>query len=150
MEDFQALFSDFLARRGMKFTEPRRQILEAVFALHEHFNAEQLYDKVRKLSAEVSLATVYRTLPLLVEAGLIQLSLRFSSRDVYEHIFGHPRHVHWVCSNCGSVQETELDSFSQAWRKPPPGCSFKPLRSASRCTASAGSADRMRMSFTKP
>lgn len=114
MEDFQALFSDFLARRGMKFTEPRRQILEAVFALHEHFNAEQLYDKVRKLSAEVSLATVYRTLPLLVEAGLIQLSLHFSSRDVYEHIFGHPRHVHWVCSNCGSVQETELDSFSQA------------------------------------
>ena len=56
----------------------------------------------------VSLATVYRTLPLLVEAGLIQQVERNAGRDRYEHIYGHPQHIHWICGSCGSMQETDL------------------------------------------
>lgn len=108
MEEQETLFEGFLARKGLKLTTPRRQILDTVFSLHEHFDAEQLHTALKNARMEISLATVYRTLPLLVEAGLIQLSLRSSSRDLFEHIYGHPRHIHWVCSRCGQVQETSL------------------------------------------
>jgi Fur family ferric uptake transcriptional regulator len=85
-----------------------------VFRLHEHFNAEDLYAKVKLVTRDVSLATVYRTLPLLMEAGLVQHALRSSGRDRFEHIYGHPKHVHWLCSSCGAIQETDLQALLPA------------------------------------
>ncbi|MGC9361562.1 MAG: Fur family transcriptional regulator [Candidatus Syntrophosphaera sp.] len=117
MEKHERLFQDYLVKRDLKLTTPRRQILEAVFALHEHFDAEQLYEYLKNKTGKASLATIYRTLPLLVDAGLIQLSLHHSSRDVFEHIYGHPRHVHWICSRCGAVQETSLAELSPALKR---------------------------------
>lgn len=109
MNDFQIKFGSYLSKRGLKHTEPRRQIVETVFAFHDHFDAEQLYERVKQVSSDVSRATVYRTITLLVDSGLVQKSLRSSARDLYEHIYGHDQHVHWVCRRCGSVQETPLD-----------------------------------------
>lgn len=117
MREYEKLWLHYLESKGWKPTLPRRRILEAVFSLHEHFDAEQLHARLHKAHQGISLATVYRTLPLLVEAGLIQLSLRFSSRDVYEHIYGHPRHIHWLCQICGQVQETDLDNIGAALQK---------------------------------
>ncbi len=113
MDDQVAVFEQFLLRKGLKLTTPRREILDAVFNLHEHFDAEQLHASLKDLKRRISLATIYRTLPLLAEAGLIQHSLRSSSRDVFEHIYGHPRHIHWICSRCGWVQETPLDGLNK-------------------------------------
>ncbi|HAN41553.1 MAG TPA: transcriptional repressor [Candidatus Cloacimonetes bacterium] len=111
MQEHEKIFSRFLAKKGLRLTLPRKQILDAVFSLHSHFDAEQLYDVLRIRNAEVSLATIYRTLPLLLESGLIQHSMRQESRDMYEHIFGHPRHLHWICRQCGAVSETSLDAI---------------------------------------
>jgi len=117
MQDYEQLFSEFLSRRGFKLTTPRRQILCTVFSLHEHFDADQLHERLAKQSQQVSRATIYRTIHLMQEAGLIQQSLRSLSRDVYEHIYGHPRHVHWVCTRCGAVLETSLDELQQEIRQ---------------------------------
>jgi len=126
MAEHEALFEQFLARRGLKLTSPRRQILATVFSLHEHFDAEQLHATLKNDRQGISLATVYRTLPLLVEAGLIQLSLRSSSRGQYEHIYGHPRHIHWVCSRCGQVQETGFATLDSILRKEAAKLKFNP------------------------
>jgi len=107
MPDYQVKFQSFLQDRGLKLTRSRKLILDAAFALHEHFDAETLHDRIKDLN--VSLATVYRTLPLMVDAGLIQLAIRSNGRDRFEHIWGHPRHVHWICENCKAVYETDLD-----------------------------------------
>ncbi|MDP2173448.1 MAG: Fur family transcriptional regulator [Candidatus Cloacimonadaceae bacterium] len=117
MQDYELIFSGFLSRKGLKLTSTRKLILESVFALHGHFDAEGLYERIRKLSQDVSRATVYRTLPLLLESGLIQHSMRSQARDMFEHIFGHPRHVHWVCSSCGSVLETDLQEVMPALKQ---------------------------------
>lgn len=109
MPDYQNRFKDFLEQRELKLTRSRKLILDAAFELHEHFDAEKLHDLIKGLN--VSLATVYRTLPLLLEAGLIQLAMRSEGRDRYEHILGHPRHVHWICENCKQVFETDLDEL---------------------------------------
>lgn len=107
MAEYIAKFQGFLERRGLKLTRSRKLILEAAFKLHEHFDAEKLHDIIKNMG--VSLATVYRTLPLLVDAGLIQLAVRSEGRDRFEHILGHPRHVHWICESCKAVYETDLD-----------------------------------------
>ncbi len=110
MADHSTIFKDYLAKKGLKLTSPRKQILEAVFAIHEHFNAEELYGRIKSHSQGISLATVYRTLPLLLEAGLVQHALRSAGRERYEHIYGHPKHIHWLCRSCGSLVETDLQS----------------------------------------
>ncbi|MDD2228557.1 MAG: Fur family transcriptional regulator [Candidatus Cloacimonetes bacterium] len=108
MQDHEHKFAEYLSQKGLKLTAPRKHILLEVFKLHEHFNAEELYEKVKKVTRDVSLATVYRTLPLLMEAGLVQSALRSAGRDRYEHIYGHPKHIHWLCRSCGAIMETDL------------------------------------------
>jgi len=117
MSDFQSEFGGYLSRHGLKHTKPRRQIVETVFAFHDHFDAEQLYERVKLVSSDVSRATVYRTISLLVDSGLVQRSLRSSARDLYEHIFGHQQHIHWVCRGCGAVQETPLEELKPHFEK---------------------------------
>ena len=109
MPSHSEVFRSFLQKRGLKLTLPRQQILEAAFSVHDHFTTKQLYRIVREKTDLVSPATVYRTIPLLIEAGLLQQSLRTSSRDTYEHILGHPRHIHWICRICGAVLESDLE-----------------------------------------
>lgn len=108
MQDYELIFNEFLAAKGLKLTEPRKLILDAAFEVHAHFDAEQLYARIKNVSPDVSLATVYRTIPLLIEAGLIQNSVRSSSRETYEHILGHPQHLHWICDKCNAVFETDI------------------------------------------
>ncbi len=108
MKDHEEVFVEFLQGRGLKYTRTRKIILDIVFSLHEHFDAEQLYDLARRRTREMSRATVYRTIQLLCEVGLLQQSVRFSARETYEHIYGHPKHIHWVCSKCDAVIETDL------------------------------------------
>ncbi len=125
MQEHEQIFREFLARKGLKLTLPRKFILEEVFRLHQHFNAEELYAKVKLVTRDVSLATVYRTLPLLTEAGLVQHALRSSGRDRFEHIYGHPKHVHWLCSNCGAIQETDLQALMPAIKTQAEAIHFK-------------------------
>jgi len=111
MQEHEVIFEAYLEKKGLKLTQPRRLILNTVFDLHEHFDIEQLYDIIHKISSEVSRATVYRIIPLLEEAGLIQKSIRSEARDKYEHIYGHPKHAHWVCKACGSLLETDMQDL---------------------------------------
>lgn len=126
MQEHENIFEAFLAERGLKFTQPRRLILDTIFGLHEHFDIEQLYDLIHRVSREVSRATVYRTIPLLVEAGLIQRSVRSESRDTYEHTWGHPRHAHWVCKVCGAVTETDMQDILKLLHSKAKAQNFRP------------------------
>lgn len=114
MTDQNTIFKEYLEKKGLKLTTPRRNILDAVFAFHEHFNAEELYDRLKAAHKGISLATVYRTIPLLVDSGLVQQAVRSSGRERYEHIYGHPRHIHWLCRSCGTLMESDLQELSSA------------------------------------
>lgn len=125
MDDQELVFSRFLQRQGLRLTYPRKQILDAVFSLHVHFNAEELYDHIKASTPGISLATVYRTLPLLLEAGLVQQTVRSCGRERYEHIYGHPQHIHWLCRKCGSIQETDLTSLKSVLKQHAKGLKFE-------------------------
>ena len=72
IENPQETFKDFLSAKGFRVTTQRLSIFEAAFQYPEHFTAEDLLDSSRKIDASVSRATVYRTLPILVESNLIR------------------------------------------------------------------------------
>jgi Fur family ferric uptake transcriptional regulator len=65
-------FREFLANRGLRFTNQRMAILDAAFKQPDHFTAEDLLDSARAIDDSVSRATVYRSLPILTESGLIR------------------------------------------------------------------------------
>ncbi len=97
-------FREFLEIRGEKLTEPRRALLQHIFASHKHFDADELVADLLGSGRRVSRATVYRTLKLLVEARLLR-KLDLTNRTVYEHDYGYPSHDHLHCTTCGNVLE---------------------------------------------
>jgi len=103
-------FREFLEIRGEKLTEPRRVLIRHIFDSHKHFDADELVADLREASRKVSRSTVYRTLRLLVEAGLLR-ELRLTNRTAYEHDYGYPSHDHLHCTECNRIVEFNNDEI---------------------------------------
>ncbi len=97
-------FREFLEIRGEKLTTPRRVLVRHVFSSHKHFDADELVADLRVTESNVSRSTVYRTLRLLVDSGLLR-EFRLANRTVYEHDFGYPSHDHMHCTQCDAIVE---------------------------------------------
>lgn len=107
-------FSDYLQSRGMRHTEQRRGLLEVVFSQHEHFDADQLIDRLpgKGKPGYVSRPTVYRTLAEFVDAGLLK-KFQLEGRSVYEHDYGYPQHDHLYCTKCEKLIEFQNDELTK-------------------------------------
>lgn len=99
-------FREYLASRSkpQRYTEQQRDLVRYIFSQHNHFDAEQLIDDMKKAGFRVSTATVYRTLTKLVDAGLLR-SLELGPRKYYEHDYGYPQHDHLHCQQCNKLIE---------------------------------------------
>ena len=98
-----AIFKRSLERGGLKYTAERREILRAVLSTHEHFDADGLFLEMRKMGAKASKATIYRSLALLCEGGILREVFHGPHGAYYEHVYGHEHHEHMLCLNCGKV-----------------------------------------------
>ncbi len=104
----QARLDEFIRRKGLRRTGQRDRIMQEIFAKDDHFTAEELYDRVRKSDSGTSRATIYRTLALLVEAGLLREIDLGENETTYDPNFvDKPSHNHLVCIDCGQVLEFE-------------------------------------------
>ncbi|MEY4242960.1 MAG: hypothetical protein RLZZ245_545 [Verrucomicrobiota bacterium] len=100
--------NEFIRRKGLRRTGQRDVIVKAAFSKDEHFTAEELFERARKLDADTSRATVYRTLNLLVEADLLREIDLGDNQATYDPNFhDKPAHNHLVCIDCGRVVEFE-------------------------------------------
>ncbi|MBE0447331.1 MAG: transcriptional repressor [Actinobacteria bacterium] len=106
-------FKSYIEEKGLLFTPERQSVAEEVFSSHDHLDAEKVLKSLRVRGSKVSRATVYRTLDLLVESGLVEKIDLGEDRAAYEHIAGHPHHDHLVCLRCGKVQEFEEPLIEQ-------------------------------------
>lgn len=98
-------FTTYLKGRGLKLTQERLAVLEGVAASDGHFDADELALVVKGINPKVSRATVYRVIPLLVDAGFITKTIRTKGRVSYERLVGAKPHDHMICSICGVVIE---------------------------------------------
>jgi len=111
-EKVEKIFSKYLKQKQLKYTPERKIILEEVFSIHNHFEADELYLILRqKSNYRISRATVYRTLPLLEESGLIRRVVFTEKHTHYERVYGHKHHEHLICLKCGKVIDFYIKSL---------------------------------------
>jgi len=101
-----------LQAKGLRQTGQRKFLIEKVFNHHEHFDADELIEKLPRRGKPnyVSSATVYRTLREFVDAGLLR-SFQLEGRTVYEHDYGYPQHDHLYCTRCQELFEFASDAL---------------------------------------
>ena len=103
-------FLEFLGQKNLRVTAQRRAIIDTVFGTTHHFTAEELLAWSRRIDKSVSRATVYRTLPLLTESGLVREMDFGKDQKVYDPNYAnHPRHSHIICDDCKKIVEFDSD-----------------------------------------
>jgi len=98
-------FEAFLRSKKLKLTGERLAILASIFQRESHFDAETLHAELRTEGGDISRATVYRTLDLLVQSGLVRKNSLGASHANYEAARGDEHHDHLICLNCNLVVE---------------------------------------------
>jgi len=105
-------FLGFLESKKLRMTSQRMAIIDTVFETEEHFTADQLLAWSRTRDQSVSRATVYRTLPLLTESGLVREMDFGKDYKYYDPNYAeHPNHNHIICNDCERIVEFESDKI---------------------------------------
>ncbi|MCM1110592.1 MAG: transcriptional repressor [Clostridium sp.] len=101
-----AAFTAYMERRGMRKTPERFAIYSRLLEMPDHFSIDDIYERMEQGDYHVSRATIYNTVRLLVDAGLL-IRHQFGDEGAeYEHITADTTpHHHLVCSVCGHVRE---------------------------------------------
>ena len=103
--DKQTVFTAYLRSEGLKITSERTAILEAAFSIPGHFAADDLLLRLRLSGSNISKATIYRTLALLVKSGILREVIFGEKHIHYEPAFGKDHHDHLICISCGEIIE---------------------------------------------
>jgi len=104
MNETQRLRS-YLGERGLRMTEVRGALLSAVAELEGHFDADSLHEYLKSRGKLISRATIYRTLRILADTGIVKETGRGREGAHFEHVFGHEHHDHMECLRCGRIIE---------------------------------------------
>ncbi|MFA5042904.1 MAG: transcriptional repressor [Kiritimatiellia bacterium] len=105
MDNETVILEQYLSAKMLKHSRQRKAILDVFLAIDRHLTAEEIYRLARRRCATVGVATVYRTMKMLAEAGLCR-ELKFDDGATrYEHLHGHRHHDHLVCTKCGRLVE---------------------------------------------
>ena len=108
------ILTKYLKSTGKKrATQERNAVLDAVMSTQGHFDAEGLYYRLVSNEVKVSRATVYNTLDLLQECGLVSKYRFTENSSRYERSFGRPHHHHMVCLECGDIFEFVNDRLER-------------------------------------
>jgi Fur family ferric uptake transcriptional regulator len=99
----QPSLAETLRARGLRLTAQRQLVLEAVYRLG-HATPDQVHAEVARTAAGINITTVYRTLELLEELGLVTHTHLSHGAPTY-HGVTEDQHVHLVCRSCGGVDD---------------------------------------------
>ena len=110
----------YLDRMSLKQTQQRRVIVQHFLSIDSHVDADELHRKVNADGHDVGLATIYRTLNLLTEAGLIEQKSFQDGRSVFEVAHPDSHHDHLICVECRHVvefEDHEIEALQEAIAK---------------------------------
>ena len=111
-------FKKILKKDGLKFTSQREAILATLYENPGHFTSEKLYMLLKEKypSLSIGIATVYRTLALLEENGLVS-SISLGLQGKKFEIANKPHHDHLICDRCGKIVEFENEEIERLQQK---------------------------------
>lgn len=110
---------DSLKKKGIRLTRQRQLLLDLLEKSGRHLDADNLYKLANELDPKLNRVTVYRTLKLLKEGGLIdELDLmHFEGDQHYYETRSKQEHAHIICLRCGKVEEFFGDPLQKLRRQ---------------------------------
>lgn len=105
----------YLEDHSLKRTKQREVILDVFLNADGHVSSEDLYQKIRDVNPRIGYTTVYRTMKLLVDAGLAEE--RHFDDGVARYEVEHEHHDHLVCTSCGKIIEFESGLIERTQRE---------------------------------
>lgn len=109
------ILARFMAEQGMRKTPERYAILDVVMQMKGHHSADQILSMMPE-TFHVSRGTIYSTLALLVECGLLY-SHPMEGATLYEQAYGRPAHHHYICTGCRKIWDLQDSSIEMAASK---------------------------------
>ncbi len=109
--------AQYLREKKLRPTRERFLLLEEIMRTSGHFDADELFAAMNEKKLKASRATVYNTLDLLVDCGLISKYRFADNHSRYEKAFGRPRHDHLICLQCGDIIEFVSDKLDRILRE---------------------------------
>ena len=103
----------YLSRQGLKNTAQRTEIIEHFLGMGGHVTAEEIHLSLKNIDSKAGLATVYRTMGLLKEAGLADQKHFGAAKAAFEVHDPNEHHDHLICRDCGHVVEFENDKIEK-------------------------------------
>ncbi|MBN1245681.1 transcriptional repressor [Candidatus Bathyarchaeota archaeon] len=110
-----AMIIQALRSKGYKATPQRITVCKTALSSREHPNVQNIYREVKKTHPTVSLATIYKTLNILKESGLVQ-ELNFSQGQTRFDPYLEP-HINMVCLQCGKIQDLDDPAVKELVKK---------------------------------
>ena len=98
-------FRDILRENGLKHTPQRVAVLEEIIKGRDHRECEDIYEALKQKGNNVSRATVYRTMDILVKNDFARKMELGDGRARYESKVDSPHHDHLICTSCGEIVE---------------------------------------------
>jgi Fur family ferric uptake transcriptional regulator len=99
------IFRSYLKEHNQRQTPERFMVLGEIYRADGHFDADDIFFNMKQAGTRVSRATVYNTLDLLVECGLVQRQQFGENQYYYERAYAYQQHDHMICKECGTVLE---------------------------------------------
>ena len=99
------IFEDLLRKEGLRITAQRILVAKTIFGMHTHFTADSLLEHLKDRRGEISKATIYRILSIMVSGNLLSEHNFGKDYKYYEHIVGHEHHDHIICEDCNRIVE---------------------------------------------
>ena len=100
------IFKDFLKHHQQRWTPQRKLILEVFLKQEGHVPIEDLHEKIHSQDQTIGIATLYRTMKLLVDSGLADIHT-FNDKTTYERLYQVKHHDHLICKVCEKTVEFE-------------------------------------------
>jgi Fe2+ or Zn2+ uptake regulation protein len=113
MDDLRAMGERRLRAVGKRVTSQRMLVLQILAESEGHLDASEIFERARRRDARLSLSTVYRTLGVLKETGVVR-ELHLDDEHHHYELSGRDEHSHLVCSRCGRVVEVDSAGFAEA------------------------------------
>lgn len=120
-------FAAFLAEQGLKLTHQRHAILAHLLDIKVHTAADELFAALKAKDPTIGKATIFRTLKLLENAGIVDRVSKADGRPHFEVKLLRPHHDHAICIECGTILEIRHDRIEQYQNEAVAEIGFVPL-----------------------